>query len=222
MLEKYIELLRPKIEEMFKYESSGHDISHLERVMKNSLYLQKNEGGNLLVIGVASFLHDIHRLKQAETGKYCSPKNSLPIIKEMLLEVDFPKNLIPRVLNAIEHHETYNWNNDDIKTDEIEALILQDADNLDGLGAIGIGRTFAFAGAYKTPLYDPSVPLNDRLIKAENANDISVIHYFYEMNLKLENHMNTKTAKELAHKKPEIMKNFIDELIDEWEGNYNS
>lgn len=224
MLEEYIKLLRPEVEEMFKSESSGHDISHLERTMNNALYIQEKEGGNRLVVGVSAFLHDIHRLKQNETGKYCSPVESLPIVKELLGKVKFPNELINDVLNAIEHHETYNWNEDDVKTDKIEALILQDADNLDGVGAMGIARTFAYAGAHKLALYKPEQSLEEALNRkySEDEDDEeSTIHHFYHKLFKLGDFMNTKTARELAKQRTDYMKAFVNQFLNEWYGKYD-
>ena len=225
MLEEYISLLRPKVEAMFEGESSGHDIGHLERVMKIALYLQEKEGGNRVAIGVSAFLHDIHRLEQNKTGKYCSPKESLPIIEKLLNEVNFPEDLTKMVLNAIEYHETYNWNQDEIKTTELEALILQDADNVDVTGAIGIARTFAYAGVHNIPFHDNGSSIEE-LCKTnykEGEGKIETpIELFYHKLLKVGDHMNTKTAKEMTKTRDECMKKFIDEFIKEWEGNYEA
>ena len=70
MLEKYIEELKPFVIELFKNDSTGHDISHLERVMKLALHIQENEGGDRLIIGISAFLHDVHRIMQNKTGKF--------------------------------------------------------------------------------------------------------------------------------------------------------
>jgi len=223
MLEEYIKLLRPKIEEMFESESSGHDISHLERVMNIALFIQSKEGGDRAVVGVSAFLHDIHRLEQNKTGKYCSPKESLPIIENLLKEINFSEDLTKKVLNAIEYHEVYNWNQDEIKTTEIEALILQDADNVDGTGAMGIARTFAYAGAYNIPFYDSSISyeaMNKEGYKEETGGKETTIHHFYHKLLKLGDNMNTKTAKELTEQRTEFMKKYIEEFMKEWYGKY--
>ena len=84
MLEKYIEELRPHVIELFKKDFSGHDISHLERTMNTALYLQSKEGGDRIVIGIAAFLHDVHRIMQNETGNFVSPKDSLDTVKNIL------------------------------------------------------------------------------------------------------------------------------------------
>lgn len=221
MLEKYINILRPFVKELFAKDSSGHDVSHLERTMNNALFLQKYEGGDELVIGVAAFLHDVHRVLQKETGKYCTPKESLPIIAELLNKIDFPIDKIEKVLHSIEYHEVYNWHDPEQQTTDIETLILQDADNLDAIGAIGIARTFSYGGAYGVAMYEPDVPLNANIDYAEeNGSDKSTIHHFYHKLFRLKDNMNTKTAKTLAYEKTEYMKQYVDEFLKEWNGTY--
>ncbi len=221
MLEKYINLLRPEVKTIFSKDSSGHNISHLERTMNNALFLQKYEGGDELVIGVSAFLHDVHRILQNEKGKYCTPKESLPIIEELLNKVQFPEDKIKKVLHSIEFHEIYNWHNPKNQVNDIETLILQDADNLDAIGAIGVARTFSYGGAHGVVMYEPEVPLNTADDYAEeNGDDESTIHHFYHKLFKLGENMNTKTAKILADEKTEFMKKYVDEFLKEWNGTY--
>jgi len=83
-LEEYIEKLKPEIEEMFKEEQSGHDMTHLERTKNLALSIQEYEGGDRIVIGIAAYLHDIHRLMQNQEGRFISPKESLGKVREIL------------------------------------------------------------------------------------------------------------------------------------------
>ena len=219
MLEKYIEDLRPLVIELFRKDSSGHDISHLERTMNTALYLQSKEGGNRIVIGIAAFLHDVHRIMQNETRTFVSPKDSLDTIRDILSKIDLSNEQVEKICYCIEYHEQYNWNGNNV--DDINTLILQDADNLDAIGAIGIGRTFSYGGAHNVVMYDPSTPLNENNDYAEsNGDDESTIHHFYHKLFKLGNNMNTNTAKELAKKRTNFMKNFVNEFLSEWNANY--
>ncbi len=219
MLEKYIEDLRPIVIELFKKDSSGHDISHLERTMNTALYLQGKEGGDRIVIGIAAFLHDVHRIMQNETGSFVSPKDSLGTIRKILSKVDLSNEQIDKICYCIEYHELYNWYGNNV--DDINALILQDADNLDAIGAIGIGRTFSYGGAHNIVMYNSSVPLNTQNDYSEDEkDDASTIHHFYHKLFKLGDNMNTKTAKELAKKRTDYMKDFVNEFLDEWNANY--
>jgi uncharacterized protein len=221
MLDTYIELLRPEVEKFFAKDSSGHDISHLTRTMNNALFLQKHEGGDKLVIGVAAFLHDVHRMMKSDKGGYCSPLESLPTVKNFLELVDFPNDKIEKVLHCIEYHEIYNWHHPSNQTDMIEALIVQDADNLDAIGAIGIARTFTYGGAHGLVMYDSKVPLDTTDDYAEESGyDASTIHHFYHKLFKLDDNMNTKTAQKIAVQKTEFMKLYVDTFLNEWNGIY--
>ena len=217
MLEEYIEKIKPYIIDLFKHDSSGHDISHLIRTMNIAVNLCDKENGDKLIVGIAAFLHDIHRIMQNETGKFVSPKDSLPKVREILSHTNLPENIINRICYCIEYHENYNWNGNNVN--DINALILQDADNLDAIGAIGIGRTFSYGGAHNILMYDEEIPLNINDNYSEiKGNSPSTIHHFYHKLFKLANNMNTKTAKEEAIARTEVMKRFVDEFLEEWNG----
>ncbi len=219
MLEDYIKQLKPLVLNLFSQDFSGHDISHLERTMNIALLLNKYEGGDRIVIGISAFLHDIHRIMQNESGKFVSPKDSLIKVKEILDTIDLEQEKVDKILHSIEYHEVYNWNNPQNQEEDINTLILQDADNLDAIGAIGIGRSFSYGGAHKVPMYDNSLPLeNYQNYAEENGNDASTIHHFYHKLFKLCDNMNTNKAKELALERTEFMKKFVDEFFKEWNG----
>ena len=200
-------------------DSSGHDISHLIRTMNTALYLQEKEGGDRIIIGIAAFLHDVHRIMQNESGKFVSPKDSLEKVKEILSHIDLTDEQVNKICYAIEQHEEYNWNGKNV--DDINTLILQDADNMDAIGAIGIGRTFSYGGSHNVIMYDDKVPLNQNDDYSEsNGDDESTIHHFYHKLFKLGDNMNTTTAKNLANRRIEFMKTFVKEFLDEWNANY--
>ena len=221
MLKDYIYKLMPIVKEMCdKDKTGGHDLDHFNRTMKIALYLQKKEGGDCLIIGISSFLHDIHRLMQSEKGKYITPKESLDKVIEIIKKskINLNDEQINKILFCIEHHEDYNWNGNNV--DDINTLILQDADNLDAIGAIGIGRTFYYGGAHNVLMYDETVPINEKNDYSEaGGDDPSTIHHFYHKLLKLGDNMNTKTAREIAYKRTEYMRNFVSEFLNEWNAN---
>ena len=159
MLEEYIEELKPVVKKLFKNDSTGHDISHLERVMKLALHIQEIEGGDRTIIGISAFLHDIHRMMQNEIGKIVLPKDSLKNIRNILSNIDLTDEQVNKICYCIEYHEVYNWNGNNVE--DINTLILQDADNLDAIGAIGVGRTFSYMAVHNMPMYDDSIPLNN-------------------------------------------------------------
>ncbi len=214
---RIIDQLEEDIKELFNQDSTGHDIYHLRRVLNLALHLQKKEGGDKLVIAVAAFLHDVHRIIQKESGKYCSPRDSLPKIKEILDRTCLSQTQKEKIMHCIEFHEEYGFSKDGKSVSDIETLILQDADNLDAMGAIGIGRTFAFGGAHNLPLWIPEKSF-DRETFDESKKDHSTIHHFHSKLLKLKDDMNTKTAKTMALKRHKFMEAFLKEFFAEWEG----
>ena len=218
MLEKYIEELKPYVIEFFKNDSTGHDISHLERVMKLALNIQENEGGDRLIIGISAFLHDVHRIMQNKTGKFVPPKDSINEIKNILSNIDLTEEQVDKICYCIEFHEEYNWNGCNVK--DLNTLILQDADNLDAIGAIGIGRSFGYAALNNQVFYDDSIPLEDFYGYEEKIKDVSNIHFLNNKLIKLGDNMNTKTAKIIAKDRVEFIKNFIEEYLKEWNANY--
>lgn len=217
MLEEYIYIIKPYIIDLFSNDSSGHDISHLTRTMNIAVNLCEKENGDTLVVGISAFMHDIHRIMQNETGKFVSPKDSLPKVREILNNTNLNSDIIDKICYCIEFHENYNWNGNNVK--DINTLILQDADNLDAIGAIGIGRTFSYGGAHSTKMYDEEIPINtDDNYAEENGDDPSTIHHFYHKLFKLADNMNTETAKKQAIERTKFMKVFVDEFLQEWNG----
>lgn len=216
-LDQYVLPLRKKVRDMFSGEGSGHDFYHLDRVSNLALRIQKAEGGNRAVIGVAALLHDVHRLMKREDKKLTLPAESLATIQLLLEEVNFPQELAQQVLRAIELHEDYSFALQNREATNIETLILQDADRLEAIGAVGIARCFAFGGAHNLPLYLPDLPLDDAAFDSSTA-DPSSVHHFYRKLFKLGEGMNTQTAKEIATERHEYMVEFASKFFAEWKG----
>ena len=216
MVDKYIEIIKPRIEKLFAEDSSGHDIGHLERVRDLAIRIARAEGGNELVVGLAGYMHDIHRLLQSQYGHYVSPAQTLPMVRDILKATDLKQNIIDEICLCIEYHECYNWNDGNINN--INALIVQDADNIDAIGAIGVGRAFCYGGTYGIPMYsNQSLDFDQEYIE-DNGDDDTTIHHFYHKLFRLGDYMNTTTAKEIAASRIEFMKKFAEEFIDEWNG----
>jgi uncharacterized protein len=215
-LNKTIAKIEKEIKELFALENSGHDIYHLKRVYNLAIHLQKTEGGDKYIIGLAAFLHDVHRV--IERDKYCSPKKSLPTIRKILERNDVAENDIVKILHCIEFHEEYSFSKKGRNTNDLETLIIQDADNLDSIGATGIGRTFTYGGSHCIPMWRPEKPFR-RKTYSEERDDISIIHHFHSKLLKIKNNMNTKTAFKMAEKRDKFVRAFLNEFLEEWKGN---
>jgi len=216
-IEKIIGKLEEGIKLLFSSDSSGHDIYHIKRTLNLAMHIQEKEGGDRFIIAVASFLHDLHRIIQAETGKYCSPEQSLPKIKEILMKVEIEKEKINKILECIRVHEEYDFSEEGKTAKDIESLIVQDADNLDAMGAIGIARAFSYGGSKGIPIWLPDFPF-DRETFEDAIADPSEIHHFYSKLLKLKDNMNTKTGKEMAIKRHKFLESYLEEFFKEWEG----
>lgn len=221
MLDKYINKLMPIVKNMCdKDKTGGHDIDHFIRTMKLALYIQNKEGGDYIVIGISAFLHDIHRLLQSKMHRYVTPKESLDEVLNIikLAKLDLTSEQINKILFCIEHHEEYNWNGYNV--DDINTKILQDADNLDAIGAIGIGRSFGYAAINNQVFYDDTIPLEKFDGYEEKLKDVSNIHFLNNKLIKLGDNMNTKTAKDIALERVKFVENFIKEYIKEWNTEY--
>lgn len=216
-MKKIIQQLEIAVAKMFNAQSCGHDLKHLKRVLNLALTIQKKEGGDKIIIGVAAFLHDIHRVMQKEQGHYISPIDSLPKIKELLAPLKLSGEQKEKILHCIEFHEEYNFEKNGKTAHDLETLIVQDADNLDAIGAIGVARCFAYGGAHQLAMWLPEISLKQKSYNAEK-HDPSSIHHFYNKLLKLKDNMNTTTAKKLANNRHKYMENFLQEFFAEWNG----
>ena len=218
-LNTILEQLRAKINSYFSKDATGHNTDHLERTLNYALYLQSKEGGDKIVVAVSALIHDVHRIMSGVQGRFVSPKESLPVVAEFLNDLELTDEQKQHILNAVEHHEEYSFNNKGVTVTDIESKILQDADNLDAIGAIGLVRVLRFGQTNNRVEYDPSVPLYQREFE-EGMHEASTIHHIYNKMLRLGDHMNTKTARKLAKKKTKLMAQFVDMYIQEFNGEF--
>lgn len=213
-----INQLEKEVKDYFAGDSSGHDINHLERTKNLALKIQEKEGGNRLVVAVAAYLHDVHRIIQNKSGKYCTPRESLPEVERLMAKVELDNLDRILILNCIAVHEEYNFSSDEKSDESLEAMIVQDADNLDAMGAVGVARAFMYGGAHNMPMWVPDISVVDGAYD-ESKNDISVIHHFSHKLLKLKNNMNTGIGREMAICRYRFMLEFLAEFKSEWKGN---
>ena len=182
----------------------AHDFEHVMRVYRNAEKISKTENGNKKLILSAVLLHDIIKIKNRKDSALKSAKFSEKILKEN----HFLDNEIKIISDAIKEHSFSKG-----KTPStIEGKILQDADRLDAIGAIGLARVFSFSGSNNRSFYDP----NDPFSKNRSLDDNKwALDHFYEKLLTLEKKMNTRTGKTLAKKRTKILENFLKELKTE-------
>ena len=199
-----IDRLKVKITELFKDEKTGHDISHLERVFENAMQIQKNEGGDFYVVGVAALVHDIHRLMSNEAGKFVFPEESIDTVRELLIESNVDELKLEQILEVVRFHDDKTN-----KNQMLETLIIQDADALDAVGEIGLRRTLTYCKTNGIPLSQP-IPL-DTEEYIPDINPISTCHYIWRTMIPNARNLYTKTAKDLVEDKIKILEDFVKE-----------
>ena len=199
-----IENLKKMAKSKLVNNDPAHDFEHVMRVYRNAEKICKNENGNKKLILSAVLLHDIIKIKNRKDSALKSAKLSEKILKENY----FLDDEIIIISDAIKEHSFSKG-----KTPStIEGKILQDADRLDAIGAIGLARVFSFSGSNNRPFYNPLDPFS----KNRNLNDNKwALDHFYEKLLTLEQKMNTKTGRTLAKKRIKILKNFLKEIKNE-------
>ncbi|MBQ0909811.1 HD domain-containing protein [Flavobacterium sp. F-328] len=192
----------------------GHDWFHIERVYKNSLLIAKTEDCDALVVQLGALLHDIADSKFHNGDETVGPR----VAREYLESKTVAQDVIDHVVLIIENI-SYKGGNFEKKFSSKELDIVQDADRLDAIGAIGIARTFNYGGFKNRTLYDPEIAPKTGMGKEEyKKNDSPTINHFYEKLLLLKDKMNTDTGKQIAQQRHKYMEGFLSQFYAEWEG----
>ena len=196
-------------------EGSGHDWEHVKRVFLLSKRISKEEKANLLVVSLAALLHDIADWKFQDNKETIAGGN---VARQWLEKFNVDSETIDNVCKIVED-SSYKGSGvkDDLTT--IEGKIVQDSDRLDAMGAIGIGRTFAYGGHMNREMYNPNIKVSiaNSFEEYKKAGQTTINH-FYEKLLLLKDRMNTKTGKTIAEKRHKYMKDFLNEFFAEWTG----
>jgi uncharacterized protein len=200
------------VKEKLAGDSSGHDWWHIYRVWNLSKRIYETEGGDLFVIELAALLHDVADWKFHE-----DEKEGLKLIETWLKTQGLENELINKVLYIIAN-VSYKGSGVKDKMETIEGKIVQDADRLDAIGAIGIARTFAFGGKFGNEMHNPNVEIvmheNFEQYKKSNG---TTINHFYEKLLLLKDRINTEAAKKIANERHLYMESFLQQFYAEWE-----
>lgn len=209
-----IESLINKVKNKFMGEGSGHDWYHIERVYNMSKKLAILEGvEDSFVLEAAALLHDIADHKFHNGDETMGPKVALDILKEFDLAEDRKQHII-QIIKEI----SFKGAGVPTPMSSKEGQLVQDADRLDAIGAIGIARTFAYGGHKNHPIYDPFIkPTCHTSFDAYKKSTAPTINHFYEKLLLLKDLMNSDSAKKIAEKRHSIMENFLQDFYAEWE-----
>jgi uncharacterized protein len=192
----------------------GHDWFHIERVYKNAMLISQNEVCDLTVLKLGALLHDIADSKFNDGDESVGPK----VARTFLESQNVDQSTIDHVVKIIENI-SYKGGNFEKDFTSIELDIVQDADRLDALGAIGIARTFNYGGFKNRTLYDPKITPNSKMTKEEYKNsEAPTLNHFYEKLLLLKDKMNTEPGKQIAKERHRYMEGFLSQFYAEWEG----
>lgn len=202
------------VKEQLANAEGGHDWFHIERVYKNALLISKTERVDEFIVSLGALLHDIADSKFHNGDETIGPK----VAREFLFKLNVDSFVIEHVINIIENisfkggHETQTFKS-------LELDVVQDADRLDAIGAIGIARCFNYGGFKNRQLYNPDIQPNLNMSKEEyKSSNAPTINHFYEKLLLLKDKMNTKTGKKIALERHLYMETFLKQFYKEWNG----
>lgn len=201
-----------EIKKQFEKEGTGHDWHHINRVRNLALDLQEKEGGDRVVIELAALLHDIsdHKFNGGDFDKGALVSDALLI--KYNVEEDMRKKVTEIVKNV-----SYKGSGVADTMPSLEGKIVQDADRIDAIGAIGIARTFAYGGAKGRLIYDPNTsPILHQDEKSYQKSESHTVNHFYEKLLLLKDRMHTESAKIIAAERTRFMEDFLAQFYKEW------
>lgn len=202
------------VKKQLQNAEGGHDWFHIERVYKNALLIAQNEECNLQIVKLGALLHDIADSKFHNGDETVGPK----VAREFLEKENVNEETIIHVLNIIENI-SFKGGNFDKKFSSKELDIVQDADRLDALGAIGIARTFNYGGFKNRPIFNPNIaPKLNMSIEEYKNSEAPTLNHFYEKLLLLKDKMNTISGKKIAQERHEFMEKFLSQFYAEWDG----
>lgn len=202
------------VKEQLHDAEGGHDWFHIQRVYRNALLIAEDEVCNLEVVKLGALLHDIADSKFHNGDETVGPK----VAREFLEKEKVSEETILQVLNIIKNI-SFKGGNFEKTFSSKELEIVQDADRLDALGAIGIARTFNYGGFKNRPIYNPEIAPKLKMSKEEYKNsEAPTLNHFYEKLLLLKDIMNTEKGKKLAKKRHDFMLNYLSQFYAEWDG----
>jgi uncharacterized protein len=202
------------VKQQLENAESGHDWFHIERVYKNALLIAQKETCDITIVKLGALLHDIADSKFNDGDESVGPK----VARNFLESQKVDQNSIQHVINIIENI-SFKGGNFEKKFNSIELEIIQDADRLDAIGAIGIARTFNYGGFKNRQIYNPEILPNLKMTKEEYKNsEAPTINHFYEKLLLLKDKMNTLTGKKIAQERHHFIEVFLDQFYAEWNG----
>lgn len=206
--EKFESQFEDKVKKIATSDDPAHDILHFRRVVKSAKQIAISEKANLDVVVPAAWLHDLVNVPKNDSRRSQASKLSAEAALAFLKEINYPEVFLKEIAHAIEAH-SFSAN---IQTRSLESQVVQDADRLDSIGAIGLARCFAVAAVMKRPFYCEE----DSFCQQRPADDtLYTIDHFYKKLLLIEEKLNTDSAKKIGKRRTEYLKNYLNELKEE-------
>mgnify|MGYP003870708163 CR=1 FL=1 len=205
------------VKEELKDAEGGHDWWHIHRVWKSARHIASQEGEsvNMLIVELAALLHDIADSKFFDGDEEVGPRKAHAFLSETL---NLDEAVIEHVIQIIQNI-SFKGGKEKRTFHSQELDIVQDADRLDAIGAIGIARTFNYGGFKNRALYDPEIPPNRNMTKEEyKSSTAPTMNHFYEKLLLLKDKMNTATGKAMAAQRHQFMEQYLEQFYEEWDG----
>jgi len=208
IIEKVYEIVKKN----FESDTTGHDWHHIQRVVDIALYIQSKEGGDREIVELAALLHDIsdHKLNGGKLN------HGGEVATQILGELGFPSDKTAKVATIVDAVSFKGAGVAD-KIDSLEGQIVQDADRLDAIGAIGIARAFAYGGHKNRPIYlhEKAPEMHDSFENYANAKSHTINH-FYEKLLLLKDRLHTASAKKIGQQRHDFMEKYLEQFYNEW------
>lgn len=209
-----IERIKDRVKDILQNAEGGHDWWHIQRVWMTARDIARHEDVNIFVVELAALLHDIADPKFNLGDETIGPT----MAKEILSEHKVDPRVTEHVVNII-RFMSFKSSFDESPFSSEEMHVVQDADRLDAMGAIGIARAFNYGGFKNRAIYDPRIPPDLHLTKEKyKHSQAPTINHFYEKLLLLKDRMNTKYGRQLAEERHRFMENFLDQFYREWGG----
>jgi len=211
LIQKTIDFVKEELETA----ESGHDWFHIERVYNNAMLISKTEKVDLFVVKLAALLHDIADSKFHDGDENIGSEKAQRFLQSLGVE----ESVLEHVVKIIANMSFSKSLGNNVLFSSLELQVVQDADRLDAIGAIGIARTFNYGGFKNRTIYNPAIKPNLNQTKEEYKKSTApTINHFYEKLLLLKNKMNTVTGKQIALERHQFMELFLQQFYDEWNG----
>lgn len=202
------------VQQVLEHAEGGHDWHHIQRVWSLARTIAASEPVDLLVVELGALLHDIADSKFHNGNEDIGPELAVQFLNSLSVDSTIVSHVEQIIRNI-----SFKGGNNSINFYSNELAVVQDADRLDAIGAIGIARTFNYGGFKNRALYDPAIPPNLNMTKEEYKKSTApTINHFYEKLLLLKDRMNTDTGKKMAIVRHEYMEGFLEQFYAEWQG----